>query len=373
MDVRYEGISKTFGSQQALEPLDLHVPDGTFLALLGPSGCGKTTALRLLAGLETPTSGRIHIGARDVTYAPPRSRDVAMVFQSYALYPHLKVSDNIAYPLRVRKIGKAEQARQVREVAELLGLGELLDRRPRQLSGGQRQRVALARAIIRHPQAFLMDEPLSNLDAQLRLQMRAEIKRLQRELGVTTLYVTHDQVEAMTMADMVAVMSRGRLQQLASPAELYAHPANLFVARFCGSPPMNVLGGSVTDGVFAHGAGSVALSESGRRGEAMLGFRPEHASLVDTAGEGTFAGEIYVVEPLGNETLVAVDVDGTIVNVRMAAEFTAAIGQRCAVRPDPRHLHLFDAETGEALGARPSADDRPAEAPMAGTTPRRSG
>src|SRR5581483_11965409 len=286
MDVRYESVSKSFGAHQALEPLDLHVADGTFLALLGPSGCGKTTALRLLAGLETPTSGRIHIGPRDVTYAPPRARDVAMVFQSYALAPHLRVYDNIADPLRVRKVDRAEKDRQVREVAALLGLDELLDRRPRQLSGGQRQRVALARAIIRRPQAFLMDEPLSNLDAQLRLQMRAEIKRLQRELGATTLYVTHDQVEAMTMADVVAVMSKGRLQQLASPAELYARPANLFVAGFCGSPPMNVLDGAVQDHAFGHPAGSVTLAEPGRPGPAKLGFRPEHAALVEPGAEG---------------------------------------------------------------------------------------
>jgi multiple sugar transport system ATP-binding protein len=218
-----------------------------------------------------------------------------------------------------------------------------------------------------------MDEPLSNLDAQLRLQMRAEIKRLQRELEATTLYVTHDQVEAMTMADLVAVMSRGRLQQLASPAELYARPANLFVAGFIGSPPMNVLAGTVADGVFTHPSGSVALPGAAHRGDAKLGFRPEHAALVEPGIAGAFAGEIYVVEPLGNETLVAVDVGGTIVNLRAAAEFTAAIGQRCAVLPEARHLHLFDAETGDALGARRPADDRPAEAPMAGTTPRRDG
>jgi len=373
MDVRYAGVSKSFGAQEALEPLDLHVPDGTFLAMLGPSGCGKTTALRLLAGLEIPTAGRIHIGPRDVTYAPPRARDVAMVFQSYALYPHLNVGQNIAYPLRVRKIEKDEQQRQVREVAELLGLEELLDRRPRQLSGGQRQRVALARAIIRQPAAFLMDEPLSNLDAQLRLQMRAEIKRLQRELGATTLYVTHDQVEAMTMADTVAVMSRGRLQQLASPAELYARPANLFVAGFCGSPPMNILTGTIADGVFAHPAGSVPVAAAAARGEVKLGFRPEHATVVEPGTQAAFGGEVYVVEPLGNETLVAVEVGGTVVNIRAPAEFTAPIGQRCAVRPDPQHLHLFDTETGESLGTRLSTHDRPAEASMAGTTPRRSG
>jgi len=373
MDVRYAGVSKSFGAQEALEPLDLHVPDGTFLAMLGPSGCGKTTALRLLAGLELPTAGRIHIGPRDVTYAPPRNRDVAMVFQSYALYPHLNVSQNIAYPLRVRKIEKAEQQRQVREVAELLGLEELLDRRPRQLSGGQRQRVALARAIIRRPQAFLMDEPLSNLDAQLRLQMRAEIKRLQRELGATTLYVTHDQVEAMTMADTVAVMSRGRLQQLASPAELYARPANLFVAGFCGSPPMNILTGAIADGVFVHPAGSVPVAGAAHRGDVKLGFRPEHASIVEPGSAAAFDGEVYVVEPLGNETLVAVELGGTVVNVRAPAEFTAPIGQRCAVRPDAQHLHLFDTETGESLGARLDPSERPAEASIAGTTPRRSG
>jgi multiple sugar transport system ATP-binding protein len=372
MDVRYAGVSKLFDSTEALAPLDLHVADGTFLALLGPSGCGKTTALRLLAGLELPTSGSIFIGSRNVTYAPPRSRDVAMVFQSYALYPHLKVWQNIAYPLRVRKVSKTDQERQVREVATLLGLDELLDRRPRQLSGGQRQRVALARAIIRRPQVFLMDEPLSNLDAQLRLQMRAEIKRLQRELGVTTLYVTHDQVEAMTMADCVAVLARGRLQQLATPAELYARPANLFVARFCGSPPMNALTGEVADGRFVHANGSVALDGAPARGRVTLGFRPEHARLAEPSGGDAFAGEVYVVEPLGNETLVAVDLGGTLVNVRERADFSAAIGSRCGVQPLAQHLHLFDEATGEALGNRLAPDQRDAQ-PLAGTTSRRSG
>ena len=243
MDVRYERICKTFGLMDAVTDLDLHVPDGAFLALLGPSGCGKTTALRILAGLEQPTSGRVLIGDRDVTDLQPKDRDVAMVFQSYALYPHKNVADNIAYPLRVRKVPREQRQERAAEVARMLDIDGLLDRMPQQLSGGQRQRVALARAIIREPQAFLMDEPLSNLDAQLRLQMRAEIKRLQRDLGTTTVYVTHDQVEAMTMADLVAVMRHGRLQQLAPPGEVYARPANLFVAQFCGSPPMNVLDG----------------------------------------------------------------------------------------------------------------------------------
>jgi multiple sugar transport system ATP-binding protein len=349
MDVRYLQVTKSFGSHQALAPLDLHVADGKFLALLGPSGCGKTTALRLLAGLERPTSGRIYIGERDITYLATKDRDIAMVFQSYALYPHLKVADNIAYPLRVRKVEKEERRRQVQKVAELLGLEDYLERRPAQLSGGQRQRVALARAIIRRPQAFLMDEPLSNLDAQLRLQMRIEIKRLQRELAATMLYVTHDQVEAMTMADVIAVMHKGRLQQLASPAEIYARPANLFVATFCGSPPMNILSGDVVDGAFTRASGSVPLPATGLRGPAKLGFRPEHAELVEASAGGSFAGEIYVVELLGNETLVTINLGDALVNIRQPADFSKPVGTRCGVRPIARHVHLFDAETGVAL------------------------
>ncbi|HZF35066.1 MAG TPA: ABC transporter ATP-binding protein [Candidatus Angelobacter sp.] len=349
MDVRYLQVSKSFGPLPALAPLDLHVADGAFLALLGPSGCGKTTALRLLAGLERPTGGRLYIGERDVTFLPTKDRDIAMVFQSYALYPHLKVADNIAYPLRVRKVDPAERKRQVLKVAELLGLEDYLERRPAQLSGGQRQRVALARAIIRRPLAFLMDEPLSNLDAQLRLQMRIEIKRLQRELAATMLYVTHDQVEAMTMADVIAVMHKGRLQQLAPPAEIYARPANLFVATFCGSPPMNVLAGDVVDGRFCRPSGNVAIPAAGHRGPAKLGFRPEHAELVEPSSSGSLAGEIYVVELLGNETLVTIKTGDALVNIRQPADFSIPIGAPCGVRPITRHLHLFDAETGESL------------------------
>jgi multiple sugar transport system ATP-binding protein len=347
MEVRYEAVSKSFGSTEALAPLDITVPDGRFLAMLGPSGCGKTTALRLLAGLETPTAGHIFIGERDVTRLEPRHRDIAMVFQSYALYPHKTVAENIAYPLRLRRSAKPERDERVREVAELLDIDGLLDRAPRQLSGGQRQRVALARAIIRRPQAFLMDEPLSNLDAQLRMQMRIEIKRLQRELGVTTLYVTHDQIEAMTMADLIAVMRDGRLQQLATPAELYARPANLFVARFCGSPPMNVLDGEAADGVFRHPGGTLPVE--GVRGRVKLGFRPEHAELVVPGAAGALRGEIYVVEPLGNETLVTVTVGDALVNVRAAAEFAQPVGERCAVRPLPQRVHVFDRESEVAL------------------------
>jgi multiple sugar transport system ATP-binding protein len=358
MEVRYEGVAKRFATTLALEPLDLTVPDGTFLAMLGPSGCGKTTALRLLAGLETPTEGRMFIGEREVTRLEPRHRDVAMVFQSYALYPHKTVGDNIGYPLRVRKIGKPERRQQVEEVARLLEIDQLLERTPRQLSGGQRQRVALARAIIRRPQAFLMDEPLSNLDALLRQQMRVELKRLQRELNVTTLYVTHDQVEAMTMADLVAVMRDGRLQQLAAPKELYRRPANLFVARFCGAPPMNVLTGELTDGAFRHPAGRVMLDRQARRGTVKLGFRPEHAVLVAPGAIGALDGELYVVEPLGNETLVAVQLGEDIVNLRLPADFAGSAGDRVGVRPERGHLHLFDPESEEALGAPPAAPEQ---------------
>src|SRR6266576_3118588 len=256
-EVQLTGVEKRFDGVRVLESLDLVVADGEFVVLLGPSGCGKTTALRIIAGLEPPTAGRVLIGGRDVTNLSPRERDVAMVFQSYALYPHMSIEDNIGYPLRIRRVPERERATAVAAVAASLEISHLLKRRPRQLSGGQRQRVALARAIIRNPAAFLMDEPLSNLDAQLRVQMRLEIKRLQQDLGTTTLYVTHDQVEAMTMADRIAVLKDGLLQQLAPPLELYSRPANTFVARFVGSPPMNILAGSVSEGVFRCAAGTM--------------------------------------------------------------------------------------------------------------------
>jgi multiple sugar transport system ATP-binding protein len=365
MDVRYERVCKTFAGVEALIDLELDVPDRTFLALLGPSGCGKTTALRILAGLEEPTSGSVHLGDRDVTRLQPKDRDVAMVFQSYALYPHKSVADNIAYPLRVRKVPKPERARRVAEVARMLSIDGLLDRMPRALSGGQRQRVALARAIVREPRVFLMDEPLSNLDAQLRLQMRIEIKRLQKQLGVTTLYVTHDQVEAMTMADMVAVMHEGRLQQLASPADLYARPANLFVARFCGSPPMNVLEGEVSAGAFTHGRGAIGLGSDAVRGAAQLGFRPEHATLVAPGTPDSLRGEVYVVEPLGNETLITVALGDELVNLRAAAGVEPAIGTPVGLLPDRTRLHLFDAATGAAIAAAPAhkEDSEPSPPP----------
>jgi multiple sugar transport system ATP-binding protein len=361
VDVRYERICKTFGGLDAVTDLDLHVPDGSFLALLGPSGCGKTTALRILAGLEEPTSGRVFIGERDVTNLQPKDRDVAMVFQSYALYPHKNVADNIGYPLRVRKVAREKRDARAAEVARMLDIDMLLERMPRQLSGGQRQRVALARAIVREPQAFLMDEPLSNLDAQLRLQMRAEIKRLQKDLATTTVYVTHDQVEAMTMADLVAVMRNGRLQQLAPPGEVYDRPANLFVARFCGSPPMNVLDGTIEGGRFIHAAGQVPIADANHSGPVKLGFRPESAEMTAPGEAGSLDGEVYVVEPLGNETLVAITIGGEQVNLRAPAGFNPPVGERCGVRPDPGRVHLFDPETEAAIstaaGSVPAAGD----------------
>ena len=362
MELRYEQVSKRFGGVDALVELDLQAPDGCFLAMLGPSGCGKTTALRLLAGLEAPTAGRIFIGPRDVTNLQPRDRDIAMVFQSYALYPHKTVAENIDYPLRIRArdVSKAGRRERLEKVAKMLNIEPYLERYPRQLSGGQRQRVALARAIVREPQAFLMDEPLSNLDAQLRFQMRAEIKRLQKELGVTTVYVTHDQVEAMTMADLIAVMSAGRLQQLATPAEIYARPANLFVAGFCGSPPMNLLQGAVKGGRFERPEGSIPVEAGSAKEERILGFRPEHAQITMRGAADTFAGEIYVVEPLGNETLVSVNVGADRVNVREAAGFQGQIGDQCGVRPDAVRTVLFDKENGRLVqgSTGPSTSNR---------------
>jgi multiple sugar transport system ATP-binding protein len=302
-----------------------------------------------MSGLEQPSQGRVFLGERDVTDVPPRGRDIAMVFQSYALYPQFSVADNIAYPLRIRKVPKAQKAAEVARVADLLGLTPLLNRKPRQLSGGERQRVALARAIIRRPAAFLMDEPLSNLDAQLRIQMRTEIKRLQKELAVTTLYVTHDQVEAMTMADSVAIMHRGKLQQHATPAKLYAQPANTFVARFVGSPPMNILSGSVTEGVFRCPGAEIAVGPTAPAGDVQLGFRPEAAAIVAASEPGVLPARVYTVEPLGNEVIVSFLIGDTIVHVRAAADTSIAMGDSCGLRFDLRRVHLFNPTDGQRI------------------------
>jgi ABC-type sugar transport system ATPase subunit len=349
--VEYRGIRKSFGDVLALREFDLHVPDGAFLVMLGPSGCGKTTALRILAGLELPDRGSVMLGDRDVTRLQPRDRDVAMVFQSYALYPHYTVMENIEYPLKLRSRPKQDRRGAVRQVAELLEIEHLLDRRPRQLSGGQRQRVALARAIVREPACFLMDEPLSNLDAKLRASMRGELKRLQKRLGATTIYVTHDQAEATTMADLVAVLRDGILQQLGPPLEIYDRPANRYVATFVGSPPLNVLPGTLDADrkAFLIAGTPVPLENEAYRtcsatSVVELGVRPEDLTLGSPSAGGNLPGEIYVVEPLGNETLVEVRIGESIVAVRVERGWEAPIGSPIGVRIDSSSASFFDGE-----------------------------
>ncbi|HEX5556123.1 MAG TPA: ATP-binding cassette domain-containing protein [Gaiellales bacterium] len=329
--VVFHQVTKEFpGGTTAVDALDLEIPDGELMVLVGPSGCGKSTALRMIAGLEQPSSGRITIGERDMAGLSPGARDVAMVFQSYALYPHMSVRDNLAFPLRRRRMARDEIGRRVAEMAEMLELGELLKRKPAQLSGGQRQRVAMGRALIREPVAFLLDEPLSNLDAKLRTELRAELKRLHRRLGTTMVYVTHDQIEAMTLGDRIAVMNRGRLQQVGSPDEIYRRPCNLFVGRFVGSPAMNLLPGPVV----------------GRGADVIAGVRPE---AMHRAGEvaGGIPLELVtdVVEPLGSDVYVHGSAGGEAVVARLPGNVQVSPGDRLALAIDPADLHLFDRET----------------------------
>src|SRR5438477_5106360 len=301
--VTLEHVTKRFpNGTVALNDLSLEIEDGEFLILVGPSGCGKTTALRIVAGLEKPTGGRIAIGERVVNDVTPRDRDIAMVFQNYSLYPHMTVYKNLAFGLKERRTPKPEIERRVSEVSSILGLDELLTRRPAQLSGGQRQRVAMGRALVREPKAFLMDEPLSNLDAKLRVQMRAELKRIHQRLGITTIYVTHDQVEAMTLGDRIVVMSAGEVQQIGRPQEVYKEPVNLFVAGFIGSPPMNLLRGSARGGRVE--AGELALSRDGvPDGDVVVGVRPEALALANDSMP-SFDFVVDVVEPLGDEAVI---------------------------------------------------------------------
>jgi multiple sugar transport system ATP-binding protein len=347
-EIELRGIEKHFDGVRVLESLDLTVHDGEFVVLLGPSGCGKTTALRIIAGLETPTAGEVHIGGRDVTRLSPRERDVAMVFQSYALYPHMSVADNIGYPLRIRGVPPAERTAAVARVAESLEVGHLLSRKPRQLSGGQRQRIALARAIIREPAAFLMDEPLSNLDAKLRVSMRGEIRRLQQRLDATTVYVTHDQAEAMTMADRVCLISSGVIQQFAPPQELFDRPANRFVAGFIGSPPMNILGVTLDPERQAMIVAGAAIPLGDRyaacaAAEAtLLGIRARELALAPRDEPATIPASVYVVEPLGDETYVEVLIGETRVTDRADRGWTAPLGEPVGVRIDPANACFFD-------------------------------
>ena len=376
-EVAFENVSKEFpGGTFAVDDLTLGIGDGEFLILVGPSGCGKTTALRLIAGLEKPTAGTIRIGAEAVNGVSPRDRDIAMVFQNYALYPHMTVQKNLAFGLRERRTPRRETERRVREISAILSLDELLKRRPAQLSGGQRQRVAMGRALVREPKVFLLDEPLSNLDAKLRVQMRAELKRLHRRLGITTVYVTHDQVEAMTLADRIVVMSGGKALQIGAPQEVFSRPANLFVAGFIGSPAMNLLRGRAApapDGIWETKitAGQLCFERAGvPGGEVVVGIRPE--SLVPGGAELTGPSldlEIELVEPLGELALVHGTVAGTAARsgaeeeeailldetsrAPVTALFSASLqprsGDRVQVGVDPARIYLFDAATGEAI------------------------
>jgi len=391
--VQFEGVSKIYGDNvRAVDQLDLEIEDGEFMVLVGPSGCGKTTALRMIAGLEDISEGVLRIGDRVVNHVAPRDRDIAMVFQSYALYPHLSVFDNIAFGLKLKRTPKAEVQERVQKAAQLLGLEEYLDRKPRALSGGQRQRVAMGRAIVRQPKAFLMDEPLSNLDAKLRVQMRAEISQLQSDLETTTVYVTHDQVEAMTMGDRVAVMRKGELQQVAAPQELYDRPVNLFVGGFIGSPAMNLIEATLEDRngdlVAKLGSNEILLGRETRAARpgleayagrpVILGIRPhdlEDASLEPEAGERQqLKGKVTLTEALGSEIMVHFKVDATAAateDVRELAQdagteglaerdsasgatMVGSFGARSRVRAgddvdvavDTRALHFFEPESG---------------------------
>jgi multiple sugar transport system ATP-binding protein len=353
--VEFKGIVKRFGATVAVERLDLVVAEGEFLVLLGPSGCGKTTTMRMLAGLEAPSEGEVWIGERRVDALEPKDRDVAMVFQSYGLYPNMTVAENIGFPLKIRGRPAAEVQAAVREAAAQVELGELLTRRPKELSGGQRQRVALARAIVRRPAVFLMDEPLSNLDAKLRGSMRAYLKHLHHSLGVTTIYVTHDQVEAMTLADRIVVMSRARVQQIGTPREVYDRPANLFVAGFVGAPPMNLLPGRLQGGRFVAPGADMGWPSAGAPGaEVVLGVRAEDLGVLGP-GEappagGTLRGEVFATELTGDSTWVTVSVGTARVTAKAGRGFAPRIGEPLVLGVPRAACHLFRADGGARLG-----------------------
>jgi multiple sugar transport system ATP-binding protein len=356
VEVKYEKVTKVFGRSIVVDHLDLVIDDGELVVFLGPSGCGKTTTLRMLAGLEEATSGDIFIGEERVNDVPTRYRDIAMVFQNYALYPHMTIAENIAYPLKVRKVTRDQIEQRVRQVAESLEIGGLLSRKPRELSGGERQRVALARAIIREPRVYLMDEPLSNLDAKLRVQMRGELKRLQHELGTTTIYVTHDQAEAMTLAHRVAIMRGGKLQQFDTPMNIYNKPANRFVAEFVGSPSMNFIEGRLDPAArsFVSNGLAFTLPESrlamlDDRDRVTLGVRPENIDVSSTERAGWVNASIYVTEQMGNETFVFLKMGGDKVIARAPADFRAEMESQVWVQIDGGKVMFFDPESGTRL------------------------
>jgi multiple sugar transport system ATP-binding protein len=355
--IRCEGVTKSYGAVTAVSRLTLDIADREFMVFLGPSGCGKTTTLNVIAGLEQISEGDIWFDDRRVTLVPPHRREIAMVFQSYALYPQKTVFENIAFGLRLRGASKAEIAAKVTAAAEELEIAHLLARRPHQLSGGQRQRVALGRALVRHPTAFLMDEPLSNLDAALRVSMRTLIKKLHRSMGTTFIYVTHDQAEAMTLADRITVMHNGVVQQVDTPDGIYNRPVNRFVAGFLGSPQMNFIDGAIAEegAAFVHGALRLKLDarRAGQGGrKVVLGVRPEDVEIA-SAGPADLAGQVVLVSPLGSEQHINVQLGDVELIVRAAKEERLAIGDRVGLTVDPRRLHLFDAVSEQALAASP--------------------
>jgi multiple sugar transport system ATP-binding protein len=347
--LRLKNISKRWGSYVAVDNFNLDIADQEFLVLLGPSGCGKTTTMRMVAGLEDVTEGEIWFGDRMVNDLEPKDRDISMVFQSYGLYPNMTVYENIRFPLRVRKVPQAEHKERVLKAARTVELMDFLERRPAELSGGQRQRVALGRAIVREPQVFLMDEPLSNLDAKLRVSTRAQIKHLQHELKTTTIYVTHDQIEAMTLADRVVVMSKGVIQQVGTPTEIYNDPANTFVASFIGSPAMNLIDGTIENGLFEAPHTRIAGLPTDLSGPITLGFRAEDAAIVEAGGE--IAAPIYSIELLGEASMVSYRIGSALVSVKGAKDYRAEIGQTVHAAVSPAICHLFDQASGKLAWA----------------------
>jgi multiple sugar transport system ATP-binding protein len=355
--VRIDGVKKSYGSVDVMHGVDIEIGDGEFVVLVGPSGCGKSTLLRMIAGLEQISGGHIRIDDKTVNDLPPKERDIAMVFQNYALYPHMTVAQNMGFSLKLRRSPKPEIERKVREAAGILGLEKLLERYPKQLSGGQRQRVAMGRAIVRNPQVFLFDEPLSNLDAKLRVQMRAEIKSLHQRLKTTTIYVTHDQIEAMTMADKIVVMLDGRVEQIGAPLDLYDRPASKFVAGFIGSPAMNFVDGRIA---ASDAASFVArdgtrlplpqMPRSADNREVILGIRPEHLELVPSGTVGAISAQVQVVEPTGSETLVSARAAGSQITAVFRNRHDFKAGDQISLLADPANIHLFD--PANAFGAR---------------------
>ncbi len=345
-EIQLRNISKRWGSFVGVDNFDLTIADQEFLVLLGPSGCGKTTTMRMVAGLEDATEGEIIVDGKVVNDLDPKDRDVAMVFQSYGLYPNMNVYENIRFPLKVRKIDPSTHDERVMRAAKMVELTEFLHRKPAELSGGQRQRVALARAIVREPNVFLMDEPLSNLDAKLRVSTRAQIKNLSHELKVTTIYVTHDQIEAMTLADRVVVMNKGVVQQVGSPTEIYDRPANTFVAGFIGSPAMNLVEGALQDGVFEADGMKIAGLQ-GPNGPVTLGFRAEDASVSDSPAE--INAPVYTMELLGDATMITQRVGGALVSVKASKEFRAEIDDAVSISVPTAICHLFDSQTGNRI------------------------